>query len=152
MCHTETVTDPEKAFFATLCDMYDILEMWSFVESSYERLSLEDKNHVTAGTALFGKPHFSGFDGDKEGELITAARLLIDHMGRFSNFKARELNSHFPSVDSHRRMLKVFLPMRRTLAGRLLTATELIEIMKERIGPQSSLGVLTYRDSHGPVN
>jgi uncharacterized protein YfbU (UPF0304 family) len=60
------------------------------------------------------------------------ARFLVDEMGRFAEFADRELNSHMPRVDMYRRMLKVFTPMRSSLAGSGLNATQLVRVLKAK--------------------
>ncbi len=51
-------------------------------------------------------------------------------MGRFADFKGRDLNSHVPSVDRYRRMVQVFEPMRVGLGGgSLLGAGQIIELL-----------------------
>lgn len=82
-------------------DVVNILTMWSSIENSYEKLSLEDKEIVQIEATPFGKHvKFDGFDGNNECSHFSIASFLIDHLNRFSNFKGRDLNSHTPqSVD-----------------------------------------------------
>ncbi|MDN7950429.1 YfbU family protein [Burkholderia multivorans] len=108
----------------------DVLDMWSFIERGYKALSAEDKARVDAEIP-FGISSFEGFDGNNETEYMSIARFLIDELGRFTDFKGRELNSHMPSVARYRAMLAVFEPIRGNLgAPRHLNADELIKIGK----------------------
>jgi uncharacterized protein YfbU (UPF0304 family) len=110
--------------------------MWSFLERGFASLSKEDKDKVAAEAGPFGKHVvLSGFDGNGEAEYIGVARFLIDRLDRFTSFKGRDLNSHCPSLDMHRRMLSVFEALRKNLIGRELDAIEIIQILKERIHP-----------------
>jgi uncharacterized protein len=118
-------------------EVVDILDMWHFIEFSHGALTPEEKLRVKTEAAPFGEPHFDGFDGNNEAELITVARLLIDYMDRFSDFKGRDLNSHCPSIDSHRRMLSVYTPLRPSLTRGPLSAAQLIDILKERVHPEN---------------
>ena len=111
----------------------DILDMWDFIESSYDELSEKDKERLKKEADPFGKHvKFMGFDGNNEASYIGIARFLIEKMGRFSSFKKRELNSHMPTVGTYRGMLSVFEPMRSKLIGTRLNTTQLIAILNER--------------------
>lgn len=121
---------------AVLSEVVDILGMWSFLESGFKELSQQDKDKVAAEAEPFGKRVvFNGFDGNNEGQYIGIAKFLINKLDRFTDFKGRDLNSHFPSVDMHRRMFAVFGPIRQNLIGRGLTATEIIQILRARLHP-----------------
>lgn len=123
---------------SAVSEVVDVLDMWSFIEDSYGRLSPPEKATVEKGAKPFGKnPKFAGFDGNNEAELINIANFLIDDLGRFPNFKGRSLNSHSPSMEPYKRMMRVFAPIREKLMGNLLTAAQLTEILKERIHPES---------------
>jgi uncharacterized protein len=118
-----------------LTETVNILEMWTFVERSYEGLPDEDKARIEAEAAPLGKyVQFSGFDGNNEAQYNGVARFLVDELGRFSAFKGRELNSHMPSLAAHRRMLAVFTPLRSTSD---LTASEIVKILQARIHPEN---------------
>lgn len=121
-------------------EVVDILDMWSFIERSYNRLSPDDKERIKTEAAPLGThAQFAGFDGNHETEQMSIARFLVEDLGKFSEFEGRDFNSHSPSIDTYRRMLTVFLPLRSLLAQEYrhdLTATELIEILKERIHPE----------------
>lgn len=122
---------------ATVSEVVDILDMWSFLEEGHEALDAADKAAVEAGADPFGKHvQFPGFDGNNESEHMGVARFLIEKMGRFQRFGGkRSLNSHSHSVDGYRRMLAVFEPIRAKLVGRRLSADEIIEILNARRYP-----------------
>ena len=61
---------------------------------------------------------------------IEVAKFLIEGLDHFSRFKGRDLDSHVPVLNAYLRMYQVFEPIRKTLAGRGLTATEMIDILK----------------------
>ena len=93
-----------------------------------------------SGQKPFGeKPKFSGFDGNSEAEHLNAALLLVERLGRFANLRKRDLNSHMPmSLDGHRRMLKVYEPMRPSLGGgHLLSADQLVVLLNDGGHPNS---------------
>jgi uncharacterized protein YfbU (UPF0304 family) len=120
----------------TVSEVVDVLAMWSFIESSYGMLSQKDKDRVEKEAEPFGKHVcFQGFDGNNETEHLGIARFLIEQLDRFSTFEGRDLNSHYPSIQPYRRMLHVFEPMRRTLIGRELGASEIISILNEKKHP-----------------
>jgi uncharacterized protein len=119
-------------------EVIDILDMWSFIEYSYEQLSKEDKLIVEEQAKPFGKdPKFPGFDGNNESEYMGTAHFIIDDLDRFESFKGRNLNSHCPSIDGYRRMLTVFEPIRSTLAYQPFSAENIAKILKERTHPDN---------------
>jgi uncharacterized protein YfbU (UPF0304 family) len=113
----------------------DILDMWMFLERSYEELSEADKARVNAATERT-EVKFSGFDGNNE-DHFGIARYFVEDLKRWEHFKGRDLNSHMPSVDGYRRMFEIFEPLRATVLGhRSLNADEIIEIMNARRRPR----------------
>ena len=107
--------------------------MWTFLERGYARLSKKDKDRVTVEAETHRKSVvFPGFDGNHEGEHLGIAGFLIDEMWRFSEFKGRDLNSHWPMLENYRRMVKLFEPMRNDLVGQELDASRIIEILKAK--------------------
>lgn len=116
----------------------DVLEMWYFIESGHSKLPEEQKERVKLEAEPFGDPvRFRGFDGNTEGDYGRVAKFLIEDLGRFEDFKGRNLNSHVPIMQAYRRMLVAFEPMLRTIAGRELSATEIIKLLKELGHPTS---------------
>ena len=125
--------DSEEA----VSEVVNILDMWSFLEEGYKKLSATDKARVEAEATPFGKDvRFPGFDGNNETEHLGIARFLIEKLGRFSSFGKRDLNSHWQSIETYRRMLPVFEPIRRKLTGRSLSASEIVAILSERTHPE----------------
>lgn len=108
----------------------DVLDMWTFIENGYAALSAPDKQQFLTQTQQKGAPSFPGFDGNDEAKCIGAARMLINHMNRFTNFAGRDLNSHHSTIDRSKRMLGVFSPILPTLGLRSggLTLNELVNI------------------------
>src|ERR1700683_1504731 len=115
----------------------DVLDMWRYIESSYQQLSPDDQAQVKEEARPFGNAQFRGFDANDEATYIGVARFVIDALDRFRRFKGRGLNSHMPSLGAHRRMLGVFTPLRNSLSGSDLTAAQLVEILKEQIHPEN---------------
>ena len=115
----------------TVHEVVDVLNVWWFLEQSYARLSEKDKDRVKKEAEPFGNHVvFRGFDGNEETEYLSIAEFLIDKMNRFADFKGRDLNSHFPSIERHRRMVRAFKPIRPYLGGgNLLSAEHIIEIL-----------------------
>lgn len=116
-------------------EVVDILDMWSFLETGYEELSKSDRSRVRTECAPFGdRVRFSGFDGNNEAVYIGIARFLMEQLDRFTKFKGRDLDTHAPTVNAYRRMLSVFRELRSDMAGRELTADEIISILKAMRG------------------
>jgi uncharacterized protein len=111
-------------------EVLDVLEMWELLEYSNNRLQSADKVKVKADTKLSGHDvRFRGFDGNNETEYMGIAGVLINHLDRFSIFKGRDLNSHMPSLETYRRMLAVFQPLRYTHDFDMLNAEQIIKIL-----------------------
>ena len=109
----------------------NILDMWGFIERSFDQLNTPEKDRVRAANHNHD-PKFSGFDGNNE-DHFGIAKHLIDVMGRFTEFAGRDLNSHSRVVPHYLRMYNVFEPMRAMLGTRrdaVLTADEIIEILQ----------------------
>ena len=108
-----------------------VLDMWSFLEESYQKLSKKDRERIKGENLPFGSHvEFLGFDGNNETTYLGIARFLVEKMDRFTRFKGRDMNSHMPVLGSYRAMSAVFETMRAKLVGRLLSADEIIEILK----------------------
>lgn len=119
-----------------LDEVVDILDMWSFLEDGYASLSKKDKDRVAAEADPFGKAvAFRGFDGNNETDYVSIARFLVERLDRFTKFKGRGFDAHMPTIETHRRMLAVFAPIRPTLMGRDLSVGEIIEILKAKLHP-----------------
>ena len=110
-------------------EVANIMDMWSILESAYERFTSEQKNNV-AKKLNSSDIRFLGFDGNNEGEHYGIARFLVEDLKRFERFNDRDLNSHMPSLDGYRRMLSVFESMRSRLSFNELTDSHVIEILK----------------------
>jgi uncharacterized protein YfbU (UPF0304 family) len=111
----------------------EVLDMWSFIERSYERFDEKEKARIKTEAEPFGEDvRLRGFDGNNESSLLGIANFLIKKMGRFEEFRGRDLNSHSPSVDMHKRMLTVFAPMEKMLVGKGLNADQIIQLMQAR--------------------
>ena len=115
-------------------EVADILDMWSTIEYDLEALSDKDKARVKEQA---GSAQFRGFDGNNEAEHRGIAMFMIDDMGRFSEFRGRDINSHCESLSMHRRMLDLFEPMRRGMIGQQFSASQIISILNEKIHPEN---------------
>ncbi|MET4603256.1 uncharacterized protein YfbU (UPF0304 family) [Bradyrhizobium sp. JR4.1] len=114
----------------------DFLDMWRFVEEGYEALTPAEKAQLEKDAEPFGTDvKFPGFDGNNEPHYHIANYMLEDMRHRFVSFKGRDLNSHSHSVDSYRRMYRVFEPIRPNLHNRRLNLAELTEILKAQMHP-----------------
>lgn len=106
-----------------------IMDMWSMIENSFQELSTEEKARVVKEAKLFGEsPKFPGFDANNESEHFSVARFLVEKMDRFQEYKGRDFNHHFPTIDGHRRMTGSYEPS----GARSLTADELIGLLNRR--------------------
>lgn len=117
-------------------EVVETLDMWDLIELSIEELDAAELSRVQSEANPHGRSiEFSGFDGNSETKYMSIARFFVDHLGRWSRFEEREMNSHRRTVDEYRRMLKVYLPIRDDLGSNSsyrLNAGHLIEILKAR--------------------
>jgi uncharacterized protein YfbU (UPF0304 family) len=130
-------SDSEK----TVREVVDIIDMWDFLEVGFKKLSPDDVARVKTEAALSSeKVSFPGFDGNYEGEHASAAAFLIEKLERFSRFKSRaHLNSHTMTLPGYRRMIAAFLPIRATLTGGELSASQIITVLNARRGSSEAL-------------
>lgn len=118
-------------------EVLDILDMWSFIEASYNQLTDEEKLIIEADANPFGKnPKFEGFDGNNESEYMSTASFIVNQLDRFSEFSGRSFNCHYPSLDMHHRMLSVFKPIRENISFHPLNTKEIVTILNERVHPE----------------
>jgi uncharacterized protein YfbU (UPF0304 family) len=114
------IFDIENDKDETLKEVLDILDMWRMVEASIKELSTTELKQVQTDTGIIGKEaRFEGFDGNHEGEHLAIATFLIDGMGRYQEFKGRNLNT-VHTLPTYRRMLDVY---RRNSGNALGTLT-----------------------------
>ncbi len=118
-------------------EVLEILDMWSVIEFSYDKLIDEDKAYVEKEADPFGKePKFRGFDGNNEADYMGTASFVVNQLNRFEEFKGRDFNSHHPSIDIYKRMLCAYKPMMKDLY-KLLSSQDIVEILKETTHPDN---------------
>jgi uncharacterized protein len=116
-------------------EVVNIMEMWSMIESYYDRLSPEDKALIKKQAHPYGSEvRFPGFDGNHEveGEYMGIAQFLVEKLGRFSNFKGRDFNSHDELLNGYRKMLNVFQSIRPQVPDTPIGAEQIILLLNER--------------------
>ena len=120
-------------------EVEDILEMWTVLEHHYDHLEEADKARVASEAEPYGTDvKFMGFYPNEESSQKSIAEFLIDHIGRYSRFKGRNLITTRPVADGYRRMLKVYEPMYKSLlAGRNpnLSASDIVALLLEQVHP-----------------
>lgn len=117
-------------------EVWNILEMWSRIESSYQQLSPENKAKVKE-EAPFHAIEFNGFDGNNESEYMNIASFIIKDLQRYDEFSKRDINSHISSIDGYRKMLAVFEPIKSLYAEPFLSAEEISKVLGARAYRQS---------------
>jgi len=95
-------------------EVMGILDMWHFVETSYESFDATEKDEVDSAVGAGAGARFMGFDGNNETKHMSIARFLVERMGRFQHFKGREFNAHHPTLYFHRPMVSAFNSIRST--------------------------------------
>jgi hypothetical protein len=92
----------------------DVLDMYSILQYTYERLTTEQKDQLAKDVKSFNPKHdivFGGFDWNNEGEYVTVTRMF-KLLERFETQNI-DKNSHSPRVAMYSRMLEEFLPARK---------------------------------------
>tara|TARA_R110001606_G_scaffold399248_1_gene582720 strand:- start:2636 stop:3178 length:543 start_codon:yes stop_codon:yes gene_type:complete len=111
-------------------EVVDILDMWSFIERGYRKLTNVQKEKLKVDAPPHGdNPVFQGFDGNNETEHMAVALFLVEELDRFQEFSDRDFNCHYQSLDGHRRMLSVFESIRKTLNTNPLNIVQLTKIL-----------------------
>jgi uncharacterized protein len=119
-------------------EVLDILDLWSCIERSYAKLDSGGKEALRKNLGALGDaPRFQGFDGNNEGEYVGTALFLVNELERFVEFKGRDFNCHYPSIDMHRRMLAAFEPLRRKFVLTFLSAEQLLTVLREQAHPSN---------------
>lgn len=119
-------------------EVLNILDMWSFIERSYDELTDDEKAFIEAEAPPFGKdPKFRGFDGNNEAEYMGAASFIVNELDRFTEFKERYFNSHCPMIETYNRMLSVYEPIIKIQHYQTLSAESLVSILKELVHPEN---------------
>jgi uncharacterized protein YfbU (UPF0304 family) len=109
----------------------NVLDMWWFIELAYDRCSPEEKQEIADQVGPRGaNVKFSGFDGNNETNHLSIARFFTKHMGRFTHFSGRDLDSHFPTDDRYSRMLRIFEPMRPSLGDSQMSVRQIVALLK----------------------
>lgn len=115
----------------------DTIEMYSLLDYTYSNMSDDDRQLVSNEVPRFSQAHsttFPGFDGNNEYEYIQIARLLR-MLGCFEGYDITK-NSHHPSIDTYRRMLEVFLPIRDSFVHEVgISTQDFIRIYLARTHP-----------------
>jgi uncharacterized protein len=112
----------DEADQSVISEVSNILEMWSFLESSYDQLSTAAKARIST------VPRFDGFGGNSNH--VSVADFLIQKLDRFDEFKDRKMYDYATcSLQQHRAMLAVFMRIQPSILGQL-SADQIIEIHK----------------------
>lgn len=129
--HGDDTKEPE------LEETGEILAMWSVLEHAYSKLDEAGRTEFKEAVGEWpSEVKFCGFDGNNESRYMSIARFMIDKMDRFVEFKGRYLNAHMPTLDMHRRMLRVFRSG-RGMTYDSLSFDGLVAIVKEQVHPEN---------------
>lgn len=131
----ESEEDPQTVKFVA-----DVLEMWSFLEISFNALDETGREALALAAGPFGaRVEFPGFDGNNESEYLAIARIFVEDLDRWSEFEGRIRNSHMRTIDGYERMLNVFEEIRKEKNSSgdygVLDAEELGKVLSERTHP-----------------
>ncbi len=110
-------------------DVGDILQMWTTMEETIDRLPPTDLQRFRGVGIITADGRFPGFDGNNESAHRSVAKMMIEHMDRFGRFKGRTLNSHMPTIDRYRSMVQVFKTVVDQRGHQGLTADDIVNIL-----------------------
>ena len=103
-------------------EVADVLDMFRILKSSYERL--DDKTGIQSHDI-----EFRGFDGNGSEGHFGLASFMIEDLGRWSEFRASELNSHSYVLPGYRDTLAV---SRHAADKHNLSKQEILDIIAAR--------------------
>ena len=108
----------------------DILDMFSFLEASYDALDKAGKAKVDAAEMAHSR-RYRGFDGNNETEYFSCVMFMVSKLHMFTDLADRyNLNSHGPTLEIYRRMLAVWRPMREGgVIVNTLSADQIIQVI-----------------------
>lgn len=89
-----------------------IMTMCRVVENSIAQLSEEERAEIPEHDQTV----FVGFDGNEEPH-YGVAKMLIEHLDRFTEWEHRDLNSHHNTLDKYRAMRRAFDRMEMPMSG-----------------------------------
>ncbi|MGO4402196.1 YfbU family protein [Achromobacter sp. PAB15] len=113
----------------------EVMDMWESIEHSIQNLDDKQREDLNRRAAPYGvTSKFEGFDGNNEGELMGIAKFLVEKMHRFSSFTGRSFNSHGPSAEGYKRMLKVHGPSEASWGH--LAVDELVTVLMAKSYPE----------------
>jgi uncharacterized protein YfbU (UPF0304 family) len=103
-------------------EVTEILDLYRALEPSYDKLDPTARAGIEEWWV-----RFPGFDGNNETEHMSVARFLINEMERWDEFKSHPMNSHSPTLDRAREMVRRYESVRASIGSsrRLLTADEI---------------------------
>lgn len=114
-------------------EVIDILDMWASIEFAHAKMGEEERQKLDSLVSHVGsKCQFPGFDGNNEAMYLSVAKFLVNELGRFEEFRGRDLNCHSLSLEGYRRMLVVFTPLRPSLDGVELSVEQVAKILNAR--------------------
>lgn len=93
--------DEEPTSDSLAREVHDILSMYWSLRCSYR--DLEDKADICERDITF-----RGFDGNEEIEHYVYAKYLVEDLGRYPEFKDKDLNSHCPTLSRYKTMLSKY--------------------------------------------
>ena len=115
-------------------EVVNYLDMWSFLEGAYKRFDGPTQDKIKS--EFRGAPlRFEGFDSNNEGELLGIARILVEHMNRYTHFSGRVNDTHMPVREIYARMYQAFEPMRKGLMHGGLSPEQVLEVLQARRFP-----------------
>jgi len=83
--------------------VWDILALYSELNSSYEQLSPEDKKEIPEDELVF-----LGFDGNDEVQYYLYCMFILEKLKRYGELtqNRNDFNTHWPIVDRYKKMLE----------------------------------------------
>ena len=112
-------------------ETFDILQMWRILRNSVNyHMETEERDRVLESINP-DNLDFPGFDGNNE-EHYGVAEFIVHKMRRFEEFKDAILNSHWPSIEGYRAMLRVFREQEPKEINGTLNADQVIKVFSAK--------------------
>lgn len=105
--------------------VYDVLDMYRLLSDSVDELHAPEKELINSHDISF-----RGFDGNEESEYLGYADFIINSLGAYSENKRPALNSHAPTLWRYDKMLSQLRKIIEDETYRLLTFSEIKQVIE----------------------
>ena len=126
----------EKNLLSITKEVISILDMWIDIQRSHNSLTNEKREVLEINVPYIGnKPVFSGFNITYEKDYMELTQYLVGEIERFRKLWVSDFVSKTSTLNGYKRMLDVYMPIRKACPNKLLTLNQLCEILINKNEP-----------------